>query len=338
MERPQFQHAIINELFNYSWSTLYPTGIIDKVLALPRESLIEDLLKVLEHGMAHHYSYIKEYNEDEIGWEKMGFLNHAVYFLAELKATNSKDTISRLFYFERDFYDYFFGDFITENLSPCLMRIYQDDYASLVQIVKDADAYEYVRMACTQVLENTVMLKPELRSTIIPFYKDIITELTERNKNLNMVNADDCGVLGCISAEILDMKATELDEAIKMAYEEDLVDMMFCGDYDEFKKELDHSKYQSPPQLYQPMNEYYEYWYEEIKKREEEEKKLREQQKIEVAKRQAAIERQQLNMNKIGQKAEIKHGTFQYTGKKVGRNEPCPCGSGKKYKKCHGKK
>jgi len=23
--------------------------------------------------------------------------------------------------------------------------------------------------------------------------------------------------------------------------------------------------------------------------------------------------------------------------KKVGRNEPCPCGSGKKYKKCCGK-
>ncbi len=23
--------------------------------------------------------------------------------------------------------------------------------------------------------------------------------------------------------------------------------------------------------------------------------------------------------------------------RKVGRNEPCPCGSGKKYKQCHGK-
>jgi preprotein translocase subunit SecA len=23
-------------------------------------------------------------------------------------------------------------------------------------------------------------------------------------------------------------------------------------------------------------------------------------------------------------------------GKKVGRNQPCPCGSGKKYKLCHG--
>ena len=28
---------------------------------------------------------------------------------------------------------------------------------------------------------------------------------------------------------------------------------------------------------------------------------------------------------------------YQREGRKVGRNEPCPCGSGKKYKKCHGK-
>lgn len=29
--------------------------------------------------------------------------------------------------------------------------------------------------------------------------------------------------------------------------------------------------------------------------------------------------------------------TFVREGEKVGRNEPCPCGSGKKYKQCHGK-
>jgi len=28
---------------------------------------------------------------------------------------------------------------------------------------------------------------------------------------------------------------------------------------------------------------------------------------------------------------------FVRQGRKVGRNEPCPCGSGKKYKQCHGK-
>jgi uncharacterized protein YecA (UPF0149 family) len=25
------------------------------------------------------------------------------------------------------------------------------------------------------------------------------------------------------------------------------------------------------------------------------------------------------------------------TGEKIGRNDPCPCGSGKKYKKCCGR-
>ena len=28
--------------------------------------------------------------------------------------------------------------------------------------------------------------------------------------------------------------------------------------------------------------------------------------------------------------------TRRIISKKVGRNEPCPCGSGKKYKLCHG--
>ena len=34
----------------------------------------------------------------------------------------------------------------------------------------------------------------------------------------------------------------------------------------------------------------------------------------------------------------LETGTFQREEKKVGRNDPCPCGSGKKYKQCCGKK
>jgi preprotein translocase subunit SecA len=36
-------------------------------------------------------------------------------------------------------------------------------------------------------------------------------------------------------------------------------------------------------------------------------------------------------------KAEEAEKPFVREGRKVGRNEPCPCGSGKKYKQCHGK-
>jgi preprotein translocase subunit SecA len=37
----------------------------------------------------------------------------------------------------------------------------------------------------------------------------------------------------------------------------------------------------------------------------------------------------------IGGEAGSAPATVQ-SGAKVGRNDPCPCGSGKKYKKCHG--
>jgi preprotein translocase subunit SecA len=37
----------------------------------------------------------------------------------------------------------------------------------------------------------------------------------------------------------------------------------------------------------------------------------------------------------VEEKAE--HQPFVRMGNKVGRNDPCPCGSGKKFKQCHGK-
>lgn len=35
--------------------------------------------------------------------------------------------------------------------------------------------------------------------------------------------------------------------------------------------------------------------------------------------------------------ADVAEQPFVRHGNKVGRNDPCPCGSGKKYKQCHGK-
>ncbi len=43
----------------------------------------------------------------------------------------------------------------------------------------------------------------------------------------------------------------------------------------------------------------------------------------------------QTRENTSGQKADIPNTPLQ-NQEKIGRNDPCPCGSGKKYKKCHG--
>lgn len=40
---------------------------------------------------------------------------------------------------------------------------------------------------------------------------------------------------------------------------------------------------------------------------------------------------------KMESETEKRDTPVQATSDRVGRNDPCPCGSGKKYKKCHGK-
>jgi len=57
---------------------------------------------------------------------------------------------------------------------------------------------------------------------------------------------------------------------------------------------------------------------------------------------QSQVKYQHANANSMseGEASEAvdkEHTPFQREGRKVGRNEPCPCGSGKKFKQCHGK-
>jgi preprotein translocase subunit SecA len=49
-----------------------------------------------------------------------------------------------------------------------------------------------------------------------------------------------------------------------------------------------------------------------------------------------AVRKQPLIFSR-GEEVEEKQQPVKREGKKVGRNDPCPCGSGKKYKKCHGR-
>ena len=60
----------------------------------------------------------------------------------------------------------------------------------------------------------------------------------------------------------------------------------------------------------------------------------------EAKQRQHSIQEQHASGSAVagitGQTGERAPQTVVRDQPKVGRNEPCPCGSGKKYKKCHG--
>ena len=67
---------------------------------------------------------------------------------------------------------------------------------------------------------------------------------------------------------------------------------------------------------------------------------------VEVDQEQSAAELEELEARQAPRQMMLSRGdgegpepvvTVRRDGDKVGRNEPCPCGSGKKYKRCHGK-
>jgi len=61
-------------------------------------------------------------------------------------------------------------------------------------------------------------------------------------------------------------------------------------------------------------------------------------QKTDLSKVKTSREEQMAKAAAAGVSRREKPETFKREEKKVGRNQPCPCGSGKKYKHCHGQK
>ena len=51
------------------------------------------------------------------------------------------------------------------------------------------------------------------------------------------------------------------------------------------------------------------------------------------------LEREQVAKNITTNRGgeEVRRRPVRRTAEKIGRNDPCPCGSGKKYKQCHGR-
>lgn len=49
-----------------------------------------------------------------------------------------------------------------------------------------------------------------------------------------------------------------------------------------------------------------------------------------------AAHQKDLEAGSLGQAGSARQETYVKTGPDVGRNDPCHCGSGKKFKKCHG--
>ena len=163
------------------------------------------------------------------------------------------------------------------------------------------------------------------------------------------------GYFGTVAKEILEKKFSEYDEEqIKLAIREILL-TIFDQHWKDHLLSMDHVKEGVNLRAYAQKNPLTEYKREsfnlfenmrmEVKKsvvenifkvrlytaEEIEEMKRRQQEMLEQQLAQAKMQQEQLDKTEEEQSAPVSRRS-----QKVGRNDPCPCGSGKKFKHCHG--
>lgn len=232
-KKPEFTHEEINLL--YQRGLYIGKENLDKILALPRETLISDLDKVLQ-DLIWRYEYFKTYSEtNEWDEETMSFAIHAMYLLGELRAEESLDAVLEIFRQGEQFLDFWFNDFLTDNLWEPLYHIANNQTEKLKQFVVEPAIYTYIRSEISIVMHQIALHQPERKEEVIAWFKDVLQSFINSDIKDNVIDSDAVGLLIC---ELIEINADTLLPEVEKLYELGYVSVGICGDLVSVKKDI----------------------------------------------------------------------------------------------------
>ncbi len=270
-----------------------------------RETITPELLKVLETAA-----------EDPVKFaERKDYMLHmfAMYLLAQFRETRAYRPLVEMFSAPGETPFDLAGDTATEGLKQILGSVYDGDPARLEGLVENDDANGYVRNAAVDAFVVLAESGQMSREEVVHYFRSLFQGRLKRTHS-HVWNGLVCAVA--------DLSAPELLEDMRRAYEDDLVDPGFAR-LEGIERDLRHpeGRYREPYHVITDAIAEMEWWAafhpgdSELKK---------------PAKPQ---------LSPPPDRRSPSYDTLQPIVRqpKIGRNDPCPCGSGKKYKKCCGR-
>jgi tetratricopeptide (TPR) repeat protein len=299
---PHFNHSEIEQLYKFDLHISH--DILKEIIALPRETLIADLEKILSDAV-DRYNYFSELEYDE---ETHSFVLHAMFLLGEINAEESLPKILSFLEYDCEFVDYWIGEHKTETIWQSIYRLGLRNSDQLKQFLVKPGIDTYNKTAVSVALCQIALHHPEMRNEILAIYQDVFTIFSEADLNDNLIDSE---LLGLAIGDSIDCKLHELLPIIKVLYDKGYVSLSINGDYDEVEKEFGANEwYDHKMELYNIFDLYNDV----------------------LSTWDGYKEHKQLGSYKPYAPAPAI--PQQAVSEKIGRNEPCPCGSGKKYKKC----
>lgn len=305
---PAFQHSEINALFENDLTI--DKEILKQILALPLESLIPDLEKILTLDKDTYVSFLQYESPD-----KTCFAFHSICLLNHLKSESSLKTILDFIEINDKDIDFWFGDHITESFWEIIFNLGQNQLPVLESFLyKDIDIYS--KNIVSKAISQMVLYQKCDADLAKKIYHKLLTKF-------NNTNPDelDPTYVAMICSDVVECGFSDLEPIIKELFDKDIPELQYSGNFEQLLrfKNKNINEFRLDIGFTNIFNFYTDVITTWFGYRSDEENK----------------EIEEKMFNSLLSKLNPKLPTIKES--KIGRNDPCSCGSGKKYKKCCGK-
>ena len=244
---------------------------------------------------------------------------YALLLLAQFREQKAYPIVYEIFSGNAKKVDNAFGDFTTEDLPEVLASVSGGDTSLIEKLIEDEKVYEFVRSAAIDSWLFLLKAGLKTRDEVIAYFRKLFEMPAEEGDFIR----------GALIWNCLNIKATELMPEIEKSFAENKVELMLMGDWDEVQKLMAEEK---PDFLDASSNRYN--LVDDMISMVEKWVCFRDPQSYMEDSEPSFLPMQDLEINQSPAWDSRYDGTFQRETAKVGKNEPCPCGSGRKYKKC----
>ncbi len=267
-------------------------------------------LAVAIQDAINRYTYFEEaFDVGRIEENNLAFLSHAIILMREFEIPNGLDLLFNFFRQDHNFIDFWLGDMREDLFTNVLIHYGKDKLESFVSFLTEPNINTYNKAMIGTALIMTSSIHPELKEEVNMHSQNVLRFFQENFENPLIGDTD---FLGLFIADLMNVKAVDLLDDIKILFDKEYVGYGICGSYEDVVTAI--TSEESCIFRLKDINtiqQHYEYlvdnWYKSH------------DFKLPIETYEADI----LNDN-----------DKPVLSKKVGRNDPCPCGSGKKYKKC----
>ncbi|HRI62275.1 MAG TPA: DUF1186 domain-containing protein [Saprospiraceae bacterium] len=332
---PLFNHPEIKAFYEFSPDEM-PEDRMRAIMALPRTTLVQDLIAVLEDSI-RRYEWFQN-NYEEFVENEQSFSIHAVYFLGALEAGEGLQAIFNIFRQGEEFLEYWYSDMFSNFFQEPVNALGWHNLPALKAFVLEKNIWWIPKTMACEAVEQLAMHQPEQRAACLTWFREVLTQYLD---NVNDADFFDSNVVASIHSSLIALRATELLPLIERSFAMEIVPHMVNGDLEEVRRNISEpwGEWEIKP-MPLDITEYYSAEY----------TKRRVPMPIDealLARLEDPYENRLLSElfgQILDKPASSKPGPVLKPAKIVdpifknaSRNEPCPCGSGKKYKRCHGK-